>query len=139
MPVQGQNVVFTGPAKDQHGTPILRALLIDAAQARGFKVQSSVTAETQVLVASTTGTVKAKRAAWRHIQVLTYPEFLEELNAFKELQRTELTSKTMAPNPYVDGKYSSPAQPLQALESSPTLAALKGYNLWPLATPPEEA
>lgn len=69
------NVVFTGPAVNGAGSLILRDNLIKACSAK-MVVQKSVTGETNLLVASRTDTVKAKKAAARGVDVMGYPEFL---------------------------------------------------------------
>ena len=72
-----QKVVFTGPAVDSQGRSITRANLVKACEGTGtIIVQSSVRGDTDLLVASRTDTVKAKKAAASGLPVLTYPEFL---------------------------------------------------------------
>lgn len=72
-----ENIVFTGPAFDLNGQAILRANLVAACQMTGrFNVQSAVTSATDLLIASRTGTAKAKKAAQRGVEVMTYPEFI---------------------------------------------------------------
>lgn len=68
------NVVFTGPAVDSAGSLILRDNLIKACK-RKMIVEKSVTQQTNLLVASRTDTVKAKKAAARGVDVMGYPEF----------------------------------------------------------------
>ena len=71
------NVVFTGPAVDGTGHTVLREALIQACQAKGsMNVQPSVQTTTNLLVASRTDTVKAKKAVSRGLTVLTYPKFI---------------------------------------------------------------
>lgn len=74
-----KNVVFTGPAFHPNGQPILREILKKAAQASGFRIQSSVQKTTDLLVASRADTVKALKAANRGIRVVTYPMFVAAL------------------------------------------------------------
>lgn len=69
-------VVLTGPAIDGCGKPILRANLIEACRKAGIEVQSRVGADTNLLVASRSDTVKAKAAASRGVPVITYPQFV---------------------------------------------------------------
>lgn len=95
-----QNVVFTGPAFDNHGRAVLRANLIAASEASGrFRVQSAVTAATQILVASRTDTVKAKKAAALGVEVMTYPEFIGRELAGVDLK---IGVTPNAYSPYVD-------------------------------------
>jgi hypothetical protein len=70
------NVVLTGPAHDAMGQPILRADLIEAAQAAGH---ASMQHGVELLVASRTDTVKALKAAQGGIPVVDYPTFLAGL------------------------------------------------------------
>jgi hypothetical protein len=70
-------VVFTGEAYDVHGKAVLRGDLKKLAEANGLVVQSSVQTRTQMVVASRTDTVKAKKAKERGLLVQTYPEFLK--------------------------------------------------------------
>jgi hypothetical protein len=71
------NIVFTGPAIDGNGNSVLRADLAAACQKKGgMAVQPAVRADTNVVVASRTDTVKAKRAEERGLAVLTYPQFI---------------------------------------------------------------
>lgn len=70
------NIVFTGPATDSSNRSVLRADLIAAVQAKGFRVQNAVTAATQLLVASRTDTVKAKRVG-PGTKVTTYAAFID--------------------------------------------------------------
>lgn len=69
-------VVFTGPAVDSSGKAILRANLAAACQEVGMEVQRSVRKNTEVLVASRTDTVKARKAKERGLPVMTYPQFI---------------------------------------------------------------
>ena len=70
-------VVFTGPAFDNSGHSVVRADLIAACVSTGkFTVQSSVKADTDMVVASRTDTRKAKGAAARGLLVLSYPTFI---------------------------------------------------------------
>jgi hypothetical protein len=91
------NVVFTGPAFDNAGHAVVRADLIEACKATGkFAVQSAVKPNTDLLVASRTDTVKAKAAAAKGLEVITYPQFIRSF-----LSNVEL--KTGAkPNRYTD-------------------------------------
>jgi D-hexose-6-phosphate mutarotase len=73
------NVVLTGPAHDAMGQPILRADLIEAAQAAGHVVFASMQHGVELLVASRTDTVKALKAAQGGIPVVDYPTFLAGL------------------------------------------------------------
>lgn len=72
-------VVFTGPAEDAKGRLILRADLIASAVARGWTVQKSVQRTTELLVASRTDTVKARKAKQQGVIVVSYPDFLAHL------------------------------------------------------------
>ena len=71
-------IVFTGPGIGLHGEPITRAELKAAAEARGHIIRQSVTLDTEMLVASRTDTVKARRAAERGIVVIDYKAFVAE-------------------------------------------------------------
>jgi hypothetical protein len=73
------NVVFTGPAHDSLGNPILRADLIAAAQAAGYMVLPSMQHGANLLVSSRVDTVKARTAAERHVPIIGYVEFLAQL------------------------------------------------------------
>lgn len=80
------NVVFTGPAVTGEGAMITRANLAKACMQKGnLTVQPSVRADTDVLVASRTDTLKAKKAQERGITVLTYPEFINHFLGQVEL------------------------------------------------------
>ena len=71
------NVVFTGPAFDGEGNSVLRTALTYACIVKGnLTVQDRIQADTDMLVASRTDTVKALNAAKRGIAVLGYPEFI---------------------------------------------------------------
>lgn len=81
------NVVFTGPAFDNGGHSVVRADLIQACKATGkFVVQSSVRVDTDLLVASRTDTVKAKSAAEKGLQVLSYPQFIRSFLSTVDLK-----------------------------------------------------
>jgi len=72
-----EKVVFTGPATDLSGKPILRDNLVKACgRVPGLEVQKSVRRDTTLLVASRHDTVKAKAASSRGIPVMTYPQFI---------------------------------------------------------------
>ena len=71
-------IVFTGPGIGLHDEPITRAELKAAAEARGHTIRQSVTLDTEMLVASRTDTVKARRAAERGILVIDYKAFVAE-------------------------------------------------------------
>jgi hypothetical protein len=90
------NVVFTGPAYDGSGHSILRAHLASATIAQGLKVQPSVMASTDLLIASRKDTVKAAGAMQRGVKVLTYPEFI---NRYLSGQAIATGGK---PNKYTD-------------------------------------
>src|SRR5271157_5732304 len=82
------NLVFTGPAFDNGGHGVVRADLIAACKATGkFNVQSFVRADTDLLVASRTDTVKAKNAKERGLEVLSYPQFIRSFLSTVELKR----------------------------------------------------
>ena len=71
------NVVFTGTAVDEAGVHVLRDDLQKMAARQGYYMQKAVNAGTDLLVASRTDTVKAKRAKSLGVSVVTYPEFFE--------------------------------------------------------------
>ena len=98
------NIVFTGPGTGLDGAPITRAQLKAAAEARGHTVKASVTLDTELLVASRTDTLKARKAAERGILVIDYPTFVAEC-LDGEVGRTNAR-----PDPYVDS-YPSWHQP----------------------------
>jgi BRCA1 C Terminus (BRCT) domain. len=89
-------VVLTGPAIDGCGKAILRANLIKACKEAGIEVQGSVRADTTLLVASRTDTVKAKAAESRGIPVVTYPQFIATFLRGINIEEGG------APNPYTD-------------------------------------
>ena len=72
------NIVFTGPGTGLDGAPVTRAALQAAAEARGHTVKASLTLDTEMLVASRTDTVKARKAAQRGVLVVDYPTFVAE-------------------------------------------------------------
>lgn len=78
MVSQGLRVVLTGPAYDNNGVPVLRADLVVAMRELGMVPQSIVAPDTQLLVASRDDTTKARRAAERGIDVITYADFMAE-------------------------------------------------------------
>ena len=71
-------IVFTGPGIGLHGEPITRAELKAEAEAKGHTVKACLTLDTELLVASRTDTVKARRAAERGILVIDYKAFVAE-------------------------------------------------------------
>lgn len=88
-------VVFTGPAFDNAGHSVVRADLIAACVATGeFTVQSAVKADTDLLVASCTDTVKAK--ARPELNIMTYSAFIARFLNGVELKRGN------KPNAYTD-------------------------------------
>ena len=90
------NVVFTGPAIDIAGNFIVRADLALVCGSKGINVQPAVKPDTELLVASRSDTVKAKRAQGCGKKVMTYPEFLA-------CYLPDLgVPKQSAPNRYID-------------------------------------
>lgn len=67
-------VVFTGPAVDRNGKSVVRADLVEACIKLGIIVQTRVGADTNLLVASRTDTVKARAAV--SIPTVDYPTFI---------------------------------------------------------------
>ena len=90
------NIVFTGPGTGLEGAPITRAELTAAAEAKGHTVKASLTLDTELLVASRTDTVKARRAIERGVLVIDYKTFVAEcLNG-------EVERRNARPDPYID-------------------------------------
>lgn len=69
-----QVVVFTGPAKF-NGVSVVRADLTAAAVLAGYTIRDRIDSTVQLLVASRTDTVKAKKAEAMGIAVIDYQLF----------------------------------------------------------------
>lgn len=69
------NIVFTGGATYKGGR-VIRDELIAAVTAQGHSVQSMVSTNTDILVASRDDTRKARKAQALGVKVLTYPGFI---------------------------------------------------------------
>lgn len=88
------NIVFTGPAIDNSGKLILRANLTQACIQKGnLVIQPAIGPDTDLLVASRSDTVKAKRAAALGIAVFSYPEFITRFLKGVEIPTGGLASK----------------------------------------------
>jgi hypothetical protein len=95
-----KRVVFTGPATDKQGRPIVRKDLIQAASEAGLEVSNKIDAGVELLVASRTDTVKAKSAAASGIAVVDYAAFVSMLEALG----VEIKHSGAAPDKYVDAE-----------------------------------
>jgi hypothetical protein len=91
-------VVLTGPAHDVAGNAILRADLIYACTIAGIMVEQSMSALTNMLVASRVDTVKARKAAERGLAVMDYPSFLQHFGLSPVIQEASVAK----PCPYAD-------------------------------------
>jgi len=100
--VKGLKVVLTGPAHDDIGNPVLRAVLVKACQERGLIVQPHFCRDTDLLVASRVDTVKARKAALTGLPVLDYPTFIQTY------QLSPGPSTGLPADPYVDTHKVSP-------------------------------
>jgi len=90
------NVVFTGPAAFGNQV-VYRRVLEEACEKRGnIRVQKSVNADTNFLVASRIDTVKAQRAVESGIAVLDYEDFIGKFLAGIEF------ANAGEPHPIVD-------------------------------------
>ena len=105
METHGLKIVFTGPAYDAVGRPILRADLAHAVKQLGMIPQANFAADTQLLVASRDDTGKAAKASARGIKILTYPAFLDQFQVPVE------AGKGGPRNTYVDTHTSSGPHP----------------------------
>lgn len=76
MDAQGLHVVFTGPAVNPDGGPVLREDLKAACIAKGMVVQTAVTKRTNLLVCSRIDTTKAARAKEYGIAATGYVSFI---------------------------------------------------------------
>lgn len=92
-----KHVVFTGPAKF-NGEPVVRSDLTSAAVKAGYVVRDKVDAQTNLLVASRTDTVKAKAAEAMGITVIDYQMF----GVILQQAGQPILKSGEKPNPYVD-------------------------------------
>lgn len=90
-------VVFTGPAHDHAGHPIVRKDLITACAKAQIEVWNKV-APGCVLVAARDDTVKAKAAKQMGVTVMPYVKFLAVLNCMG----CPVVASGVAPDPYCD-------------------------------------
>lgn len=98
-----KRIVFTGQAMDAEGNVILRADLIEAAQAIGLTVYKNWEPGVDILVASRDDTMKAKRAQKSGTPVWSYPRFIEFLGDNGMIPVwVEVDDNTYTPDFYAD-------------------------------------